>query len=249
MATKYTLEVCAGDIESALAAQRGGATRIELCSALSEGGVTPSAGLAAEAAQLGLTVHALIRVRGGDFLYTDAEVNTMVSDIRMFKQLGIDGVVIGALTADGDIDMDACRRMADAAQGINITFHRAFDRCRDPQKALEQIISLGCNRLLTSGQAPTAQQGIATIADLVKQANGRIAIMPGCGVNAQNVAQILTATGATEIHASASATIASGMRYHRSQVYMGAKGADEENRRSTSEAAVKDIINAINGIS
>lgn len=245
---KYTLEVCAGDIESAMAARNGGAQRIELCSALSEGGITPSAGLAAEAAELGMTVHALIRPRSGDFLYTPAEVRTMATDIKMLKQLGIDGVVIGCLTKDGDIDVEACQQLVDAAQGMSITFHRAFDRCRQPLKALEQIIALGCHRLLTSGQAATALEGKEMIKQLVNQANDRIIIMPGCGVNADNAAEILTYTGAKEIHASASTDIASLMQFTRNDVYMGAKDADENTRRGTSAKKVSAILNAINHI-
>ena len=245
---KYTLEVCSGDIDSAMAAKRGGASRIELCSALSEGGITPSAGLAAEACTLGLTVHALIRPRGGDFLYSPAEVRTMVTDIRMLRQLGVDGVVIGCLTEDGDIDTEACRRLVDAAGDINITFHRAFDRCRCPEEALEQIIELGCNRILTSGQQSTALEGIPLLSRLVKQADGRIIIMPGCGVNASNAAHILQATGAIEIHASASTMVPSLMKFSRSDVYMGAKGADEDHRKVTDAQAVANILKAINSI-
>lgn len=243
--TKYALEVCAGDIESAVAAQCGGATRIELCSALSEGGITPSAGMAAEAADLGITIHALIRPRGGDFLYSDAELRTMVADIQMFKQLGIDGVVIGALTKEADIDMHICGKLVDVAQGMSITFHRAFDRCRHPEDALEQIISLGCHRLLTSGQAPTAQQGVDMINRLVSQANGRIIIMPGCGVTEENALQILQTTNTTEIHSSASEITASKMANNHTDVYMGAKGNDETLRRVTSADKVRAILSAL----
>ncbi len=247
MATKHhILEVCAADIDSALNAKAGGAERIELCSALSEGGISPSYGLAKQALALGMKVHALIRPRGGDFLYNPHEIDTMVDDIEALRRLGVHGVVIGALTPDGDIDVAACRRMVEAAEGINITFHRAFDRCRCPQEALEQIIALGCNRLLTSGQAPTALQGAELIASLVRQAAGRIIIMPGCGVNANNAAQILSLTGATEIHASASGNVASMMNFARSDVYMGAKDANEDVRKVTDAQAVKAILDAIN---
>ncbi len=241
----YILEVCAGDIDSVIAAQQGGATRIELCSALSEGGLTPSAGLVTQACLLGITVFALIRPRGGDFLYSPEEVETMVTDIKILKQLGVDGVVIGCLKDDGSIDIDACRKLVDAASGLNITFHRAFDRCRDPKVALEQIIDLGCNRLLTSGQQATAADGVDLIKELVQQANGRICIMPGCGVNAQNAAQILKYTGATEIHASASHNVASLMKFNREEVYMGEKGANEMLRKTTDANAVKEIIKSI----
>ena len=249
MATNpYILEVCAADIDSALNAQAGGAERIELCSALSEGGITPSYGLAKQALALDMKVHALIRPRGGDFLYNRHEVDTMVDDIEALRGLGVHGVVIGALTPDGDIDVAACRRMVEAANGLNITFHRAFDRCRCPEEALEQIIELGCNRILTSGQQSTALEGIPLLTSLVKQADGRIIIMPGCGVNASNAAHILQATGATEIHASASTMMPSLMKFSRSDVYMGAKGADEDHRKVTDAQAVADILKAINSI-
>lgn len=244
----YVLEVCAGDIDSAVNACAGGAERIELCSALSEGGITPSCGLVAEALLLGMRVHVLIRPRGGDFLYNEAEVKTMVSDIMALRQLGADGVVIGALTAEGDVDMDACRRMVDAAQGMSVTFHRAFDRCRCAEEALEQVIALGCNRVLTSGQAATAFEGIDMLQRLVSQAAGRIVIMPGCGVNAGNAAEILRRTGATEIHASASGEVLSGMKFSRSDVYMGAKDAAEDVRKVTDAQKVRAILAAINAI-
>ncbi|MGN0214552.1 MAG: copper homeostasis protein CutC [Muribaculaceae bacterium] len=244
----YVLEVCAGDIDSAVNACAGGAERIELCSALSEGGITPSCGLVAESLMLGMRVHVLIRPRGGDFLYNDDEVKTMVCDIKALRQLGADGVVIGALTAEGDIDLEACRRMIDAAQGMSVTFHRAFDRCRCAEEALEQIIALGCNRLLTSGQAATAFEGTEMIKRLVNQAAGRLVVMPGCGVNAHNAAEILRQTGATEIHASASVNVPSKMTFARGDVYMGAKDAVEDMRKITDVKSVKDILAAINAI-
>ncbi|WP_435052599.1 copper homeostasis protein CutC, partial [Paramuribaculum intestinale] len=151
------LEVCAGDIESVYAASRGGAQRVELCSALADGGITPSTGFIRQAVRVpGMKVHVLIRPRGGDFLYTPEEVASMTDDIVAAREAGAHGVVIGALTPDGDIDMDACRHMMEAAAGMNVTFHRAFDLCRDPFEALDDIIALGCNRLLTSGQAASA---------------------------------------------------------------------------------------------
>lgn len=197
------IEVCAGTIESILAAYRGGAGRVELCSALSEDGLTPSFGMIRMAKQCeGLKVHVLIRPRSGDFVYSESEVRSMELDIRNAKELGADGVVIGALTADGDIDMPTCWRLVKAAEGMNITFHRAFDQCRNPLEALEQIISLGCNRILTSGQAPTAEEGIQMLRSLVIRSRGRIVIMPGSGVSQYNIRKILTETGTTEIHGS-----------------------------------------------
>ena len=198
-----TLEVCAGDLASAQAAAQGGAHRIELCSALELDGLTPSPALIEAARRIeGLRLHVLIRPREGDFVYSEAETGTMLRDIRLARQLGADGVVIGALTPEGDIDLPCCRRLIEAAQGLPVTFHRAFDRARNPLQALEDIIALGCTRLLTSGQAPTAEAGIPLLRQLVLQARGRLIVMPGAGVTPANVRLILDATGATEIHGS-----------------------------------------------
>lgn len=198
-----TLEICAGDLASALAAAQGGAQRIELCSALQLDGLTPSTETIETARRIeGLKLHVLIRPREGDFVYDEAEAKTMLRDIHLTHRLGADGVVIGALTSDGDIDIPLCRRLIDAAQDMQVTFHRAFDHARDPYQALENIIALGCTRILTSGQAPTAEAGIPLLRQLVLQANGRIIIMPGAGITPTNARCILDATGATEIHGS-----------------------------------------------
>jgi copper homeostasis protein len=197
------IEICAGDIQSAQAAVQGGAQRIELCSALPLDGLTPSAGLIKAARSLeGIKLHVLIRPREGDFVYDATETDIMLHDISLAKQFGADGVVIGALTPDGDIDIPTCRRLIEATEGMQVTFHRAYDRARNPHRALEEIIALGCTRLLTSGQAPTAEAGIPLLRELVHQANGRIIIMPGAGVNPANARHILDATGANEIHGS-----------------------------------------------
>lgn len=208
-----TLEVCCGDLNAAREAYLGGAQRIELCSALSLDGLTPSAGMIAEARRLeGMRLHVLIRPREGDFVYDAEEFRVMKQDIAMARQLGADGVVIGALTREGDIDVEPLRALMEEARGMQVTFHRAFDCCRHPQEALEQIIALGCTRLLTSGQQPTAEAGIPLLRELVGQAAGRIIIMPGAGVNERNVASILSATGATEIHSSCRSMDASGQK-------------------------------------
>ncbi len=240
------LEICAGSVESAIAARDGGAQRIELCAALEVGGVTPSAGLIAEARKIdGLTLNVIIRPRGGDFLYNEYEAACMEQDIRTCKQLGVDGVVIGALTADGDIDTVLCKRLIAAAKGMSITFHRAFDMCRDPKKALEELIAMGCDRVLTSGQAATAEAGIPLLKELVQQAGRRIIIMPGCGVNSNNAAAILSATGATEIHASARKSVGSGMKFRHSGVSMGNTENDEYARKETCKNEVKKIVESI----
>ena len=240
------LEICAGSVESAIAARNGGAQRIELCAALEIGGVTPSAGVITEARKVeGLVLNVIIRPRGGDFLYNGYEAACMEEDIRTCKRLGADGVVIGALTAEGDIDTATCKRLIAAADGMSITFHRAFDMCRNPKEALEQLISLGCHRVLTSGQAATAEAGIPLLKELVEQANGRIIIMPGCGVNSGNAANILHATGAGEIHASARKSVGSGMKFRHKGVSMGNPDCDEYARKETDADEVRAIKESI----
>lgn len=199
------LEVCASNLASALAAEQAGADRIELCSALSVGGLTPSYGLTEHVFTTTLLqVMVLIRPREGDFVYTAREVQVMEQDILALRSL-CTGLVFGALTPRGDVDLPVMRRLMQAAQGLPVTFHRAFDRCRDPFAALEQIIDLGCRRILTSGQQPSAAQGIDLLRQLRQRAAGRIIIMPGGGVTPDNAADILARTGCTEIHASCSA--------------------------------------------
>lgn len=196
------LEVCCADIESVMAAKEGGAHRIELCEALELDGLTPGEELMRQAIATGIPVQVLIRVREGDFVYTPEEVETMAASIRLAKSLGAHGVVIGALTPSGHIDKTAIARMMEEADGMSVTFHRAFDVCKNPTEALEDIIALGCHRLLTSGQQQSAFDGIPLLRQLTAQANGRIIIMPGAGVNPQNAMHILSQTGATEIHGS-----------------------------------------------
>lgn len=240
------LEVCTGSVESVIAARDGGAARFELCSALEVGGITPSVGLMRLTREVkDIAMHVLIRPRGGDFLYNEAEIQCMEQDIIAARDCGADGVVIGALTADGNIDTTTCSRLVKAAQGMNITFHRAFDMCCDPYRALEEIIELGCNRILTSGLAATAEAGIPLIKRLVTTADGRIMIMPGCGVNATNAARILQETGATEIHASARKSVGSAMLFRHSGVSMGNPDSDEFARKETDANEVRAIVDAI----
>lgn len=258
------LEVCTGSLTSVLHAVEGGAYRIELCSGLSEGGLTPSVGLIQAALQVeGIQKNVLIRPRGGDFLYTESEVDIIVDDIFAARRAGVDGVVVGALCADGSIDEDACQRFIDAAKGeyvdfaegdldeayilppVSVTFHRAFDLCRDPFVALEKLVSLGFDRVLTSGQCATAEAGIETLRQLVEQAAGRIVIMPGCGVNTANAARIINETGASEIHASARAPWPSKMEFRHPGVSMGTPGTDEYATLETSAEMVRQIVAAI----
>ena len=197
-------EACCPSLEAVLAAGRTGACRIELCERLEIGGVTPSeALLRAALAATDLPVNVLVRPRGGDFVYDEAEVEAMLESIRLCRALGANGVVIGALTPSGAVDLPVMRRLVAAAKGgLSVTFHRAFDETADPSAALEDIIALGCDRLLTSGHAPDAFAGRALIGALVRQAAGRIVVMAGCGVRPGNIGQIARETGAPEFHSS-----------------------------------------------
>jgi copper homeostasis protein len=208
------LEVAANSVASALAAQEGGAGRIELCAALELGGVTPSyAEIATARDRLRTPLYVLVRPRGGDFLYNDFECEVMQRDIETCVALGCDGVVFGVLDADGQVDQPRCRALAAAAGSLGITFHRAFDMVRDPAQALEAVIGLGCERVLTSGAQARALDGAARIRALLDQAAGRLVVMPGAGVHAGNIAALAQATGAREFHASAKRQLPSGMRH------------------------------------
>jgi copper homeostasis protein len=245
----YKFEVCANSVESCVEAQRGGADRVELCAGIPEGGTTPSYGDIVMARKLLITtkLHVIIRPRGGDFLYSDLEREIMLEDVRMARRLGVDGVVFGVLTSDGDIDMDFMRQLMAESEGMSVTFHRAFDVCRNPFVALEQIIELGCDRILTSGQMPKAEEGVDLLKQLVEKAGDRIIIMPGCGVNAGNIAKIAQITGAKEFHFSARSKHESGMQFRKSRVSMGGSVMiDEYSRDVTDELIVKDIIAKLN---
>lgn len=198
------LEIAANSLASALAAQEGGADRVELCSALEVGGLTPShATIALARERLRIPIYVLIRPRAGDFVYGGAELETMLRDIEHCAASGCEGVVIGVLDAQGDVDARACRELIAATGTLGVTFHRAIDVSRDPSQALEDVIALGCERVLTSGAAATAVAGAATIAALRRQAADRIVVMPGAGIDATNAAALREATGAREFHASA----------------------------------------------
>lgn len=239
---KRNLEICAGDYASAVAALKGGAGRIELCSGLSEGGITPSLGLIEKAVALnGIKVHVLIRPRPGDFLYTTDECDLIIRDIRLAVDAGADGVVVGCLTPDGQVDADMLSSFVAAACGRNVTFHRAFDVCKSPLQALRTIASCGCNRILTSGQATTAMQGIPMIKELVRISPAGVTIMAGCGVNPSNALTIMRETGVAELHASARTLHPSLMQYRHQGVSMGKPGSDEYSIQQTSEDVVRAL--------
>jgi len=201
MQSRISFEICAVNIQSARAAQAAGGHRIELCSALDTGGVTPSPGLIRHAVnQLGIPVNVLIRPREGDFCFSDAEMAVMLDDIRFCRQAGANGVVVGALDSGGQLDLDALRAFRSAAGEMELVCHRAFDFTPDPFAALEQLIELGFSRILSSGQADNAFLGRFTLGKLVRAAAGRISIMPGSGIEASNIAEIVRETGASEFH-------------------------------------------------
>lgn len=239
------IEVCCSSLHEAREAQAGGAVRIELCSAISCGGVTPSHGTIESVmnARLPLDVNVLIRPREGSFLYTADEIDTMCRDIAFCRSAGVHGVVIGALTPEGDIDIEACRRMTEAAGPLSVTFHRAFDVCRDPAGALESIIGLGCDRLLTSGCQPSAELGAGLIADLVRQAAGRIIVMPGAGIRPSNIATIERITDAAEFHSTARAAVPDGMTFRNPRVSFAAAADDEGVLRLTDRRVVSQLVN------
>lgn len=201
------IEICCGSIQSAANAKAGGAVRIELCQGLVEGGTTPSpATINYAVKELGLKVFVLVRPRGGDFCYNELEIKTMEQDVEFCKQAGVAGIVVGFLHPDGSIDTELTRRFVKLAAPLPVTFHRAFDRCTDPLRALEEVIDCGCARILTSGCKPTAMEGADVLQQLVQQANRRIKILTGSGVTPENVAELRQKTGAPEIHGSCKIT-------------------------------------------
>lgn len=238
--SRRILEICANSAQSCVEAEAGGAARVELCAAIPEGGTTPSYGeiRTAQALTSSVDIHIIIRPRGGDFLYTGAEVQAMLYDIGMAGELGVHGVVFGCLTREGDVDVSLLKRLMAAAAPLSVTFHRAFDACRDPFTALEQIADCGCDRILTSGQQPDALRGIPLLSSLVKRAAGRIIIMPGCGVRPENIAEIAARTGATEFHTSARSLVFSAMEYRNENVSMGNPLIREFEREQTDRRKV-----------
>ena len=220
----YKFEICANSVASCIAAQKGGADRVELCAGIPEGGTTPSFGMIRNAREcIDIALNVIIRPRGGDFLYSENELREMVYDIQAAKELGADGLVFGCLCPDGSVDMKAMAVLMEAAGDTPVTFHRAFDHTSDPFKALEDIISLGCTRILTSGCRPTALEGADLLAQLVEKASDRIIIMPGCGVREGNIAEIARLSGAREFHFSARESVQSGMFFRNPEVAMGSE--------------------------
>ncbi len=226
------IEICVEGPDGALAAQEGGANRVELCSSLAEGGVTPSWGsIELVRALLSIDLAILIRPRSGDFLYSKAEFEAMKLDIRRAREAGAHGVVLGILRENGAIDIDRTAELIEAARPLSVTFHRGFDLCRDPREGLHDLIRLGADRVLTSGHAPSAAEGLALIREMVDEARDRISIMPGGGVNEENIRSIVDGTRAREVHLSASAFVESPTRREIGRPQLGRGGPTGENQR------------------
>ena len=242
---KGILEVCANSYASAVAAQEGGAKRVELCDNLAEGGTTPSyAQIALSKKKLSIEIWPIIRPRGGDFLYSDEEFELMKEDIKICKSLNCDGIVTGILNIDGSVDKVRCAEIIELAKPMPVAFHRAFDMSNDMETALEELMELGIVRVLTSGGESSAINGIKMLEKLVKQANGRLEIMPGAGINKKNIKEIKDATGATNFHASAKIFVPSKMSFRNDDTKMGSI-EDEYQYELTSAKNVKELVDII----
>lgn len=239
----FTLEICVDRVESAINAEKGGATRLELCSNLIIGGTTPTKSLFEEVKRnVNIPINVLIRPRFGDFLYSEYEINMIKNDIEMFKELGANAVVIGVLTKDGEIDIENMKKLMEEAEGMSVTFHRAFDVCKDSIKAFQQLKELGVKTILTSGQEDSCLRGKELLKKLVEISNGNNPeILVGAGLNADNAEEIAKYTGAKAFHLSAKKIKESKMIYKKENVNMGSKEFSEFEILETDENAVREM--------
>ena len=236
MSNRVALEICIDSVAGAIAAQQSGADRVELCDNLLEGGTTPSAGTIRRAVDsVDIGVNVIIRPRGGDFCYTDVEFEVMKEDVAFVKSACANAVVIGILSPDGTVDTERCKTLIDAARPLGVTFHRAFDMVQDPHEALEALIDLGVDRVLTSGLEDTALEGLDLLSDLVRKAGDRIVIMPGGGITERNVEKILSGSGAKEVHVSARSALDSAMTFRDTRAYMGGEFRPPEYSRQETD--------------
>lgn len=244
------VEICADSVESAIIAETAGAGRIELCSSLIEGGITPSAGLIESVRRnTDIKLHILIRPRSGDFLYSGTDFSVMRRDIDTAGELGADGIVTGLLNSDGTVDVERTALLAEYATPMTLTFHRAFDLCRDPKKGLEDIIAAGAVRILTSGQAKSAIEGAPLIKSLIREAAGKVIIMPGGGIDEYNAAMLASGTGAIEYHLSGRRQRESEMTFRRKGVYMGDPRLQSEYLLKSADAErISSVIMILRGI-
>ena len=237
-------EICVGSVAGVRAARQAGAQRVELCADLLEGGITPSLGAIRQARTVaGIDVNVIIRPRGGDFLFDDDEFTAMRADIETAKAEGANGVVIGLLTATGEIDAGRTRELVALARPLSVTFHRAFDVAAEPFRALETLIELGVDRVLTSGQEPSVLEGLPLIVELMKRVGDRIVVMPGGGITGRNVERIVAAARPREMHFAALESVVSAMKFRRAHVFMGGElRPPEYDRLDTSQALIRSVI-------
>ena len=247
--SEILIEACVDSVESALAAEAGGARRVELCADLVEGGVTPSSGMIAECRQrIGIPLYVMIRPRGGDFLYSDSEIEIMRRDVGEAKALGADGVVLGLLRPDGKVDAERTRRLIDEARPLDVTFHRAIDVSRDPLEALDALIEIGVDRVLTSGQAVSALAGARVIAKLVQHAAGRLVVLPGGRIDETNARKVVERTGAREVHVRGTRRVESGMQYRSTRLSFRGKPLPSDYVLEYTEATrIREIAKALSG--
>ena len=243
------LEACIESVESAIAAEAGGAKRVERCGNLIEGGTTPSSGMVkAVQSACSLPIMMMIRPRGGDFLYSDYELEVMKEDILEAKNLGVQGIVLGLLTTDGKVDVLKTNQLMTIASPLEVTFHRAFDMTPDPFEALSILMDLGVNRILTSGQEATAPEGSGLIAELIERANGRITILPGGGIDENTIEDLTQIAGLNEFHATGSDVTSSAMTFKNEKIYMGSPGLPEYSLVRTNEEKIRKMVNKINSL-
>jgi copper homeostasis protein len=247
---EYKLEICIDSLRSALVAQEAGASRVELCDNLIEGGTTPSYGtIMAVREKLRIGLNILVRPRGGDFLYSEDEYDILCRDAEICRKAGADGVVIGFLTKDGDIDTIRTAELVRLAGPMSVTFHRAFDMCRDPYQGLKDLIGCGVARILTSGQKRIAEEGIDLLSELVNRSSDKIIIMPGSGINENNIESIASKTGAREFHLSARKVVPGLMQYRKPEITMGGvEGYDEFSGRIADLEKIKKVISILGKI-
>jgi copper homeostasis protein len=244
------LEICIDSVEAAIAAETGGAQRVELCSALIEGGLTPSVGMIrAVRSRIGIGLFVMIRPRGGDFIYSDEELAAMRYDIFSARQWGADGVVFGLLTPSGEVDVERTRELVELARPMKVTFHRAFDMALDMETALEDIVRTGADRVLTSGGEPTGILGSGMIARLVRRFAGRIGVMACGGIRSDNVQEIARATGADQFHAALRTAVPSPAIHRKAGLSMGEPGIDEFTRYTVLAEDVRSLREAIDAVS
>jgi len=243
---KYILECCVDSVESAINATNGGASRLELCSNLIIGGTTPDVALVKEIRKhTDIRIHALIRPRFGDFCYSDYEMEIMKSQVRALKEAGVEGVVIGVLDEEGNLDVPKMKELLQEASGLSVTLHRAFDMCRDPFQALDEAIQLEINTILTSGQKQSAWEGRELLAELIEKAGGRIDIMAGAGISAEVIEKLIPVTKGTSYHMSGKVTLDSKMKYRKADVSMGLPSLSEYEIWQTSEEAVRAAVEVL----